>query len=208
MFYELLRVFFTVYFRIFHSFQITSKEHIPNDEPVILCANHSSYFDSMLVGLCTRRRVHFLIYEAFYRNWFLGPFIRALRAIPVTERKINKEALKKALNVLNCGGVIGIFPEGRLTRTGMMGQAELGMALLAALSNAAIVPITIIDAFSVYPKGKILPRPTGKIVVQVHPPVTVDPTRRHEKGYLQSVTDEVMGRIEKSLLHKLQGRKF
>jgi 1-acyl-sn-glycerol-3-phosphate acyltransferase len=158
----------------------------------------------MLVGLCTGRKVRFIIYDVFYHHRLLGPFIRAMNSIPVRADGINKEAMKKSLAVLKGGGIIGIFPEGRLTRTGMPGPAELGAALLAAAGNAPIVPITISGAYSVYPKGKKLPRPAGKIVVKVHPPVTVEPLRRREKGYLQSVTDEIMGIIERSLQQSLR----
>jgi 1-acyl-sn-glycerol-3-phosphate acyltransferase len=202
MIYAVLRVFFTVYLRLFHSLKITGAECIPDVGSVILCANHSSYFDSMLIGLCTRRQVHFLVYDTFYRHWFLGPFIQACGAIPVTENGINKEAMKKALTVLKNGGVIGIFPEGRLTQTGFLSTGNPGAAMLAALSRAPIVPITIMGAFFVYPKGKKFPG-HDKIMVKVNPPVTVDPVRRREKGYLQSVINEVMGCIGRSLLPAL-----
>jgi 1-acyl-sn-glycerol-3-phosphate acyltransferase len=199
MLYELLRFIFTMYFRAFHSLEITGKEHIPADGPVILCANHSSYFDSMLVGLCTGRKVRFIIYDVFYHHRLLGPFIRAMNSIPVRADGINKEALKKSLAVLKGGGVIGIFPEGRLTRTGLIGPAELGAALLAAAGNAPIVPITISGAYSVYPKGSSIPKLSGKITVMVHSPVKIEQTRRREEGYLQNVTDQVMGIIAGSL---------
>ena len=200
MFYEVLRVILIIYFRVFHLLEITGKEHIPADGPVILCANHSSYFDSMLVGLCTGRKVRFIIYDVFYHHWFMGPFIRALNSIPVTADGINKEAMKKSLAVLKSGGVIGIFPEGRLTRTGLPGPAEPGAALLAAAGNAPIVPITISGAYSVYPKGRKIPKIKGKITVNVHPPVTVEPARRREEGYLKSVTEQFMEIIKSSLL--------
>jgi len=192
MFYELLRIFFTVYLKLFYRLKIIGKENIPEAGPLLLCANHSSFFDSMLVGLCTKRKVRFIIYERYYHNWLLGPFIRILKAIPVADRGINKEATKKALEILKGGGVIGIFPEGRLTRTGLIGPAERGVALLAALTNACIVPITITGAFSVYPKGRILPKLSGKITVRVHPSLSLDASRRKEEGYLKSITDQVM----------------
>jgi 1-acyl-sn-glycerol-3-phosphate acyltransferase len=202
MFYEFLRVIFTIYFRVFHSLEITGKEQIPADGPVILCANHSSYFDSMLVGLCTRRKVRFIIYDVYYRHWLLGPFIRALDSIPVTADGINKEALKRSLTVLKGGGLIGIFPEGRLTRTGLTGPAEPGAALLAAAGKAPIVPITISGAYSVYPKGRKIPRLKGKITVKVHPPVIVEPARKGDKDYLQGTIDRVMNTTENSLIIK------
>jgi 1-acyl-sn-glycerol-3-phosphate acyltransferase len=200
VFYEILRPFFSIIFRIFYSLKITGSEYIPEHGPVILCANHTSYFDSMLVGLCTKRKVRFIIFEWYYNHWLLGPFIRILKAIPVRSQGINKEATKGVITILKDGGVIGIFPEGRLTRTGQIGPAQQGAALLAVLTNAQIVPITINGAFSVYPKGRMIPRLSGKITVEVHPPLSVDPARRKEKGYLETVTAQIMESIKKSLI--------
>ena len=200
MVYIILRVFVTCYLRLFHSLKIIGAENIPADGPVILCANHSSFFDSMLVGLCTKRHVRFIVYYTYYSHWLLGPFIKAFKAIPITQKGTDKEAMKKALNVLKNGGVISIFPEGRMTLTGLPGPAKPGMALLSALSNAQIVPITIIGAFYVYPRWRKLPMSKGKIMVKVHPPVKLDPDRRHEKGYLQGVTNQVMGIIERGIV--------
>lgn len=200
MLYETLRIFFTIIFRIFYSLKITGSENIPEEGPIILCANHSSFYDSMLVGLCTKRKVRFIIYEKYYNKWFLRPFIRLLKAIPVSEGGINKEAAKIAIKILKEGGVIGIFPEGRLTRTGLMGPGRPGAALLATLTNAKIVPITINGAFSIYPKGRRFPRLSGKITVEVHSPISVDSEKRKEKSYLNVVTEQIMESIKKSFI--------
>ena len=164
----------------------------------ILCANHSSYFDSMLLGLCTGRQIHFFIHQSFYHHPLLGWIVRQSGAIPVSQSGNDKEAMSRALAILKAGGVLGIFPEGRLTQTGWPNEGKPGAALLAAASGAVIIPITITGAYSVYPKGTKRPRP-GTIRVEVHPPVRMERGRRRDKGYLRWVTDHVMGRITRRL---------
>ncbi len=199
--YRLLRVFFSPWLRLGHGLAISGLERVPASGPLILCANHSSYYDSMLLGLCSRRPVRFLIVDDFYRHRLLGFFIRHCGAIPVTLKGGDREALRRGTEILRSGGVLGIFPEGRLTRTGHVGGGKPGAALLAAAAGALIVPVTIRGAYDVYPRGQRLPRP-GRISLQVHEPVEVDPARRHDREYLRQVTDEVMGVIDRHLGEK------
>ncbi|WP_243372260.1 lysophospholipid acyltransferase family protein [Geotalea sp. SG265] len=213
MIYRLLRVVFSFYLRIFHLLQIKGRQHLPANGPLILCANHSSYFDSMLLALCTNRQVHFLIYQSFYHHPLLGWFIRKCGAIAVTQSGNDNEAMGRALAVLRDGGIIGIFPEGRLSLTGIPNEAKPGAALLALASGAPIVPVTIRGAHVVFGKGKKRPSP-GSIMVDIHTPVYPDRLKRKDKTYLRAVTDQVMGRIErrlaayrrKGLLRAVKGR--
>jgi len=194
MLYRLLRLFFSLWLRLGHGLTISGLERIPDTEPLILCANHSSYYDAMLLALCTRRPVRFLIIDDFYRHPVLGFFIRHCGAIPVTLRGGDREALRRGMEILREGGLLGIFPEGRLTRTGHVGGGKPGAALLASAAGALIVPVTIRGAYGVYPRGQRLPRP-GRISLVVHEAVPVDSARRHDREYLREVTERVMGVI-------------
>jgi len=198
MTYRLLYIFFTAYMRLGHRLEIVGKEHIPAAGPVILCANHSSYFDSMLVGLCTPRPVRFLIYHSFYHHPLLGFIVRSCGGIPVILRGADRAALASAKAVLEYGGVLGVFPEGRLSRTGLPGSGKPGAALLAAATGACIVPISISGAYSVFPRGRMFPLP-GRIRVHIHPPVVVSrqsPRRNHN---LQETIKTVMARIRRGV---------
>lgn len=198
MLYRMLRLFFSLWLRLGHGLTITGLERIPVAGPLILCANHSSYYDSMLLGLCTRRPVRFLIIDDFYRHPLLGFIIRHCGAIPVTLRGGDREALRRGTETLRSGGVLGVFPEGRLTRTGHVGGGKPGAALLAAASGAPIIPVTISGAYGVYPRGRRFPR-AGRIALCVHEALEVDPARRHDREYLRDVTNQVMGVIEGGL---------
>lgn len=198
MVYRLLRVLFSLYLRTFHMLRIRGLHRVPADGPVIICANHTSYFDSMLLALCTWRQVHFLIYRSFYHHPVLGWFVRQCGAIAVAQSGNDKEAMAQALSILKADGIIGIFPEGRLSTTGLPNPGKAGAVLLAAASGAPIVPVTIHGAHGVFAKGSKRPS-AGAITVDIHSPVHPDRERRKDKAYLQSTIDRIMGRIGRRL---------
>ena len=206
--YRTLRFCSSIYLRIIHRLIIRGSERLPVTGPVIICANHTSYLDALLLSLCTPRQVRFMVFRDFYDHPFLGFFIRRGGGIPVSQNGTDAEAFKTALSVLKQGNVIGIFPEGRLSRTGLTSQGRPGAALLAAISGAPLVPVTIAGAFFIYPKGKMLPRP-GNIRVTIHVPVTVEPGRKKDHVYLQYVTDRLMRRIGKMVrgYYRIRGKK-
>jgi len=206
MIYLLMRIIFIPYLRLFHRVEVKGREHIPTTGPAILCANHTSYLDSMLVGYCTLRPVRFLITRSFYRHNVLGFFIKGCGAIPVSQHGVDKETFRLAREALERGELLGIFPEGRLSRSGLPNEGKPGAAMLAARPGAAIVPITISGAFFVYPKGKRLPRP-GRITVKVHPPLDIARQGGRNKAYLQEITDRIMARIERSLHPALRAHR-
>ncbi|GAB7025640.1 lysophospholipid acyltransferase family protein [Geotalea toluenoxydans] len=207
MVYRLLRLVFSLYLRSFHLLRIKGMHHIPLNGPLILCANHSSYFDSMLLALCTTRQIHFLIYQSFYHHPLLGWFVRKCGAIAVTQNGNDKEALGRSLAILRQGGVIGVFPEGRLSATGIPNEAKSGAALLAVASGAPIIPVTISGAHAVFAKGRKGPSP-GTIMVEVHAPVHPDRSKRKDKAYLRALIDWVMGRIERRLVAHRRRRAY
>ena len=206
MIYLLLRIIITPYLHLFHRVAVKGREHIPPTGPAILCANHTSYLDSMLVGHCTLRPVRFLITRSFYQHGILGFFIKGCGALPVSQRGVDKETFRLAQEALGRGELLGIFPEGRLSRSGLPNEGKPGAALLAAMTGTKIIPITISGAFFVYPKGKLLPRP-GRITVKIHPPLEVVRLRGRNKAYLQEITDKVMARIERSLHPALRAHR-
>src|SRR5512136_1143210 len=108
--YRVLRFCFFLYLRIVHRLIIRGKERLPVAGPAIICANHTSYLDAMLMSLCTPRPVRFMVFRDFYAHPVLGFFIRRGGGIPVSQNGTDAEAIKAALHVLKQGEVIGIFP--------------------------------------------------------------------------------------------------
>ena len=91
--------------------------------------------------------------------------------IPVDREEGGKNALKGAIEILEEGGAIGIFPEGTRSRDGKMGKGKTGVARLAATTGAAVVPVAIRQTDDVWPVSKRVPRPWRKFYYKFGDPI-------------------------------------
>jgi len=171
---EIGRAILFMFFRTFHRVAHYGCENIPASGPVLLVANHVSYYDPMLVGMGSRRRVRFMTWDAVFRVPLLGWLVRQYGAFPVKPEKAGKSSLSEALATLKRGEALGIFPEGGRSFDGQIARVKPGAAWLAVRARATIVPATVVGMFDVWPRQHLLPRLRGRIVVKYHPPIVLD----------------------------------
>lgn len=121
------------------------RENMPAEGPVILCCNHMSYFDVVLLGLMFRRKIRFMgKSELFEHGRFFSWLIRTLGCFPVRRGTGDLEAIKTALRILKDNQVLGIFPEGqRNLSEEEAASAKAGVAMLAYKSRATVLPVAI-----------------------------------------------------------------
>lgn len=196
-------------FRILFSVEYHGLENVPGGGPVILAGNHPSYLDPILIALPIKRVIRFMAWDALFRVPLLGPIIKAMGAFPVDiGRGKGEAAYREALRVLTSGEALGIFPEGKRSERGPMGEMRTGTARLALETGAPIVPITIGGAFRAWPKHRLLPKP-AKIVVRYHKPIHPDElkqaSRLDDRGLQQELTRAVAASINRSLAPALHG---
>lgn len=117
---------------------------VPATGPVILAVNHSHNIDGPMLMGTAPRPVHFLIKkEAFVGP--LDPFLRGIGQLKVDRSTADRTAIGAALEVLDHGGVLGIFPEG--TRgEGDFASLRAGLAYFAVRSGAPIVPVAVLGS--------------------------------------------------------------
>jgi 1-acyl-sn-glycerol-3-phosphate acyltransferase len=128
--------------RVFWRARVYGTQNVPANGPLIVACNHVSYFDPPFMGCFCPRRIRYMAKKELFEIPVLGPMIRGLGAYSVDRRGSATAAIKRSLNVLEAGGAIGIFPEGTRNLTGTVAP-QTGVALLAALSQAAVVPACI-----------------------------------------------------------------
>jgi len=139
--------------RTFFALSVEGQEHVPESGPVILAPNHVSYLDPVLVGIAVSRRVHFMAKKELFRNPFIGWFLRALQAYPVTRERVDPSTLKRTLSFLAAGQVVLMFPEGTRGDGRALRPARPGIAVVAARSGAAVVPVFQWGTERVLPRG-------------------------------------------------------
>ena len=130
----------------FYRLSVKGAENIPEKGGVLLIANHSSYADSLLLLACTSRQIRFLIHEKFYRNPLIHPFAKMLGSIEVPARGKHRigKMVNKIRQALQNGDVVCVFPEGRVSRNGVMGNFKAGYAkMLPDDCDVPIVPVSV-----------------------------------------------------------------
>jgi acyl-[acyl-carrier-protein]-phospholipid O-acyltransferase/long-chain-fatty-acid--[acyl-carrier-protein] ligase len=139
---RLLRKLILFLSRFLYRIRVRGSARIPVSGGVLIIANHVSYIDALFVSAACPRPVRFLVYESFFRKALVGRILRYFGAIPVTSTRA-KQALKVAAESLKAGEVVCIFPEGQLSRTGMVNEIRKGFELIARLGNAPVVPMVL-----------------------------------------------------------------
>lgn len=128
----------------FFDLRIDGLEHLPNGCPYIVAANHHNYLDGVVLAVAVPTPVSFLVMPRVYRATPLHPlFHRNIGSIPINVERPDVGALRRALGVLEAGGVVGIFPEGPFSFRGRLEPGLPGVALLALRSGALVVPAGI-----------------------------------------------------------------
>src|SRR5262245_54653376 len=151
---RVLAPFFDVYF----SLRVSGQEHLPAG-PFIVAGNHSSLLDWVFVARFVDRPIRFVLTREFYDQPGLTGIYRRLGIIPIRDGAIELSAVRQLLGTLARGEIVGVFPEGRITRNGDLMPAQPGVVAIAARAGVPIVPVGVRGAFEAFPRDARLPRP-------------------------------------------------
>jgi 1-acyl-sn-glycerol-3-phosphate acyltransferase len=139
----------------------------------LVCANHQSYLDPVLVGLACDRRLNYLAREDLFRLAILGPLIQWYGAIPIERDGFGLSGMKETLRRLKRGELVLVFPEGTRTRDGSVGPLKSGICTLARRAQVPLYPATINGAFEAWPRHARWPR-WGRIRVRFSRPIPAE----------------------------------
>ena len=127
--------------------RVMGAERIPKDSGALIISNHVSYADAVLIGSATRRWIRFLLWKPFYEGTF-RPFFELLRAIPISQQSPRESlaSLAQARREAEAGELVGIFPEGQITRSGELAPFKSGFERIVERKGqdrllAPIIPI-------------------------------------------------------------------
>jgi 1-acyl-sn-glycerol-3-phosphate acyltransferase len=162
--------------RTYFGLETRGARHLPRQGPALIVSNHQGYLDPLFLQMGTARTIHYLMTSVFYDRPAARPLFRLLGAIRVPLRGPHRDALRQALRILDRGGLVGVFPEGQLSRDGEIGTIMPGAALLASRSGVPVVPAQIRGSFDALSKGRWLPRP-ARVRVRYGPPLRLSGRR-------------------------------
>jgi 1-acyl-sn-glycerol-3-phosphate acyltransferase len=176
-------------------------ENLPTQGPVIVVANHRSFFDSVLLMFALPRPVSVLGKAEYTDRRITKWLFCGAGMIPI--RRENPGDLVQAFaqidEVLDRGEVVGLFPEGTRSRDGLLHRGHSGAAHLALTTGAPIVPVGIIGTDRILPTGARLVRPFRHATISLGEPI-----RTADAGFTSStnrarreITDRLMSEIRR-----------
>lgn len=109
----------------------------------IICSNHNSNLDPLIIGAYYKRQINFMAKKELYKSKILGALLYKLDVFPVDREGISLTAIKKALRVLKEDKILGIFPEGTRVKDYNSENAKPGIAMIAYKSKSPVFPVYI-----------------------------------------------------------------
>ncbi len=202
LYHRLLQFFAHWLFSIYHDIRVEGAEHVPRSGAAIIAANHPTYLDAAFLMIAVERPIRFMAWEKPFNLPVLGPMMRVYGAIPVDMKKPGRASFEAAVKVLRRGELFGIFPEGGRSKQDRMNPFKSGVARLALITGAKIIPATILGGRRVWKRGRFFPRP-GPIHVVYHPPIRLPEGERakwrrdkeREAGVISAIIDKINDRL-------------
>ena len=185
--------------KLLYGARVIGLEHVPTDGPAIISPNHRSFFDSPLVMAMAPRPVVFLGKAEYMDAWQTKFLFPAIGMVPIKRdvKKASMAALTTAADLLAEGKLVGIYPEGTRSRDGQLHRGHSGVAHLAMISGAPIIPVGLTGTERVQPIGAAVPRPfSGPITVEFGAPIHPSDYRYGgSRKRRQRMLDDVMASI-------------
>ncbi len=148
-------------------YRVSGRRNIPARGPVIFASNHMSDFDPPVLGAAIRFPIVWMAKRELWGISWLAPILDFFCCFAVDPASPDRAAIKQGLLVLKGGDGLVVFPEGRISPDGEMGEILPGALLLALKSGALVVPVGLWGSQFIVPHGQIVPRPTLQ-KVRVH----------------------------------------
>jgi 1-acyl-sn-glycerol-3-phosphate acyltransferase len=187
--------------------RVEGRENVPRRGPVILASNHRSFMDSIFLPLVLHRRMTFVAKAEYFDDPRSSWFFRAVGQIPIRREggSASERALASATDVLERGGIFGIYPEGTRTRDGLLHRGHTGVARLALRTEAPLVPVGLIGTDEIQPTDAKMLRFFRPVTIRFGAPIECAHYAGHADDHLalRQLTDELMYEI-----HELSGYEY
>jgi acyl-[acyl-carrier-protein]-phospholipid O-acyltransferase/long-chain-fatty-acid--[acyl-carrier-protein] ligase len=118
------------------------RENIPEQGGAILCPNHISWLDGLLLTTTSSRPVRTLIDRDLLTNWWTRGLAKIMGAIPIKPTpKATRQAIETAREALRAGELVCIFPEGGISRSGQLQSFKPGVLEIQRGTDAPLIPV-------------------------------------------------------------------
>ncbi|WP_327292028.1 lysophospholipid acyltransferase family protein [Streptomyces sp. NBC_01198] len=200
---SVLKAILGLLMRVLYRPRVEGLANIPGDGPVIVAGNHVTFVDSLFLSLVVERQVYFIGKDEYVtgkgvKGRLMAWFFTTCGMIPVDRDGGHGgvAALMTGRRVLEAGRIFGIYPEGTRSPDGRLYRGRTGVARLALMTGAPVVPFAMVGTDKVQPGGSGMLR-IAPVTIRFGTPLDF---ARYEgmdrdRYVLRAVTDEVMSQV-------------
>ncbi|MBS1251465.1 MAG: 1-acyl-sn-glycerol-3-phosphate acyltransferase [Anaerolineales bacterium] len=170
---------------------IQDMENTPATDTLIVAINHASFLDPLLTGAFLPRTIMPLSKAELFKTPLFGWVFPAYGAIPVHRDAVDRQAIRQSLALLRRGDALLVAPEGTRSEDGQLQRGRSGIALLAARTDATILPVAIWGTQSFWRNLSRLRRTEVHMAVGEPFRIAME-GRRIPREQLDAITDEIM----------------
>ena len=188
-------------FRFLLDVRVEHLDRVPSSGPVLIAGNHRGFLDAPLVAAFVPRQACFLAKSELFEGTS-AKLLMSLGQIPVDRGRPDREALRRAIRVLEDGGVLGMFPEGA-RGDGALRTVQHGVAYIALrVPGVPIVPVACVGTDRAMPKGTSVPRWGTRVDVVFGHPFTVSvPPNPRARSAVATAAEEIRVALAAHVAH-------
>ncbi len=181
--------------RTYLRLSVEGQERLPRTGAYVVAPVHRSNIDTPLVGCITTRRLRFMGKDTLWSKRASARFLSALGGFPVHRGTVDRDALRRCIEVIESGEPLVLFPEGTRQSGPIVHDLFEGAAYVALRTGVPIVPVGIGGSERAMPKGARGLRPV-RVALVVGEPIAPPPAGRGSRRAVREVTAELHARLQ------------
>ncbi len=193
----LMQNIFVFWFR----YRVEGLQHLPEGGALLLI-NHQSFIDPLVVAVAMKRPVSYLARHDLFKIPFVGWILKNTYVMPIRRDSAGTESIRRAVERLDQGYLVGLFPEGTRSPDGRLQDIKPGVLSIIRRADVPIIPVAVAGAINAFPRGSVFVRPYPVRVV-IGEPITQEELvtlkqRGHEQEFLERIRKAIQGCLDRA----------
>jgi 1-acyl-sn-glycerol-3-phosphate acyltransferase len=182
--------------------RVTGRKNVPLRGAILICPNHTSDGDPPLISASLFRPMWWMGKRELFSIPVVSQLISFWQTFPVDPGSPDRAALRRCEELLKRGHGLVIFPEGKVSATGEMGEVLPGAVMIALRTKTPIVPAGVVGIDQILPYGQVVPKPSlAPVRVHFAEPITFDdlahlPGREQREKAAERLENAIRAAIE------------
>lgn len=172
---------FSLFFRVWVRVSTEGLENLDDSRGGLLLINHQSYLDPLLVAVRFDRPVAYLARDSLFRIPIIGWILRRTYVIAISRESVRTGSIREAIQRLEEGHLVGIFPEGTRSSGTEVKTFRPGFLAIVRRTSQPIYPVAVAGADRLMPRGSFFVRP-GRVQIVYGPPMSAEELLNPEHG--------------------------